>query len=323
MGARLIVLDVDVFVTIRELHTLVKAKAIAQDGPSNAGMFWGHVLVTDRAVPLAYREMHFRHHQKDGAGDGKAKMFGKKGRGREGYGAAPDVWDTGMRPLPEDQCVDVFVDLLMDMPRPGSAESTIVDRHHHHGHHPRRGGAELSTGLGVMGHLFFQEEPMRFTPEPMMRMFQPENGRNGFDQLDVPAAIRTGAVPMPDPATLSAVIDRECQLRLDPGTLSAFKDPGIDDSRVIESVQLAAGAAFGLGPEVLDLIRCAQVLAPACPAVRRAHYVKFNRTTQGTLRQGDPVPAMGLVDACSGQAVPLASYMRPGRPLVVAAGSYT
>ena len=158
-----------------------------------------------------------------------------------------------MTVLPEEECLGAFVDLQQKR-RP-----------------PRR---EIDFDPGMM----------------MMRMFQPENGRDGFGQLAVPA---NGTV-LPQPATMAVLIDRECQLRLDPGTLAAFKDLSIDDARVIESVQLTAGAEFGLGPEVLDVIRCAQLLAPACRAVKQAHYVKFNRTTQGTLQQGDPVPTMRL-----------------------------
>ena len=166
---------------------------------------------------------------------------------------ADEVWHNGMTVLPEEECLGAFVDLQQKR-RP-----------------PRR---EIDFDPGMM----------------MMRMFQPENGRDGFGQLAVPA---NGTV-LPQPATMAVLIDRECQLRLDPGTLAAFKDLSIDDARVIESVQLTAGAEFGLGPEVLDVIRCAQLLAPACRAVKQAHYVKFNRTTQGTLQQGDPVPTMRL-----------------------------
>ena len=206
-------------------------------------MFWDHKIVTTRVVSQEYREGHYGASWRQAVqlGSPKKKTPSKKkpskllswARGRpqreKPVRKDDEVWHNGMTVLPEAECLGVFVDLLM-------------------------------TPESQMARLFFQQKPrpeIDFDIEPgpmMMRMFQPENGRDGFGQLAVPANVL-----LPPPATMAALIDRECQLRLDPGTLAAFKDPSIDDARVIESVQLTAGAEFGLGPEVLDVIRCAQV----------------------------------------------------------------
>lgn len=51
--------------------------------------------------------------------------------------------------------------------------------------------------------------------------------------------------------------------------------------------------------------------------------MKYNRSTQGSLRQGDAVPESCRVVSLDGQSRSVLDYGRPGVPLVVYAGSYT
>lgn len=185
----------------------------------------------------------------------------------------------------------------------------------------------------------------------MMRMFQPENAQNGFDPVTVPPYLAKGTrlIALPSRETMNAVINKECELRLLPETLAAFKNNDMDDedARIIAVIQLAAGAAYGLGKEAPDLIRCAQQLYPGLEAFKNAHYIKHNKIDQGVLKQGDAIPSVKLssihdggsttvdlkdvVAALSPSSLPsspsttsaVASGIRHDRPLVVAAGSYT
>eukprot|EP00040_Diaphanoeca_grandis_P027640 m.157782 g.157782 ORF g.157782 m.157782 type:complete len:415 (-) comp31066_c0_seq1:461-1705(-) len=185
--------------------------------------------------------------------------------------------------------------------------------------------ALLDESDGVIkGFLFVEpyKPRLEYAPQMMMRMFQPENGRDGFDAIQVPEYLTNGHMTLPTDLKMSELIEKECELRLSHDVLTAFADPVVDDGRLIETIQLKAGAEVGLGIEALDLIRCASVLFPHLDAVKKAHYVKYNRATQGQLRQGDTLPTCVLHKTC-GATVSLKSFMKPGRPLIVAAGSYT
>jgi hypothetical protein len=70
-------------------------------------------------------------------------------------------------------------------------------------------------------------------------------------------------------------------------------------------IQLTAGAAYGVGREAPDLIRCAQTLFPGLPALKNAHYIKHNKITQGQLTQGDLIPSVRLHDLVDGSIVDL------------------
>jgi hypothetical protein len=59
-----------------------------------------------------------------------------------------------------------------------------------------------------------------------------------------------------------------------------------------------------------------EVLYPDCEAVKRAHYVRFNRAAQGALLRGDAVPSTVLHRLC-GTETTIAAFSREGRPLVV------
>lgn len=191
-------------------------------------------------------------------------------------------------------------------------------------------------------------------------MFQPENAQNGFDPVNVPPYLAKGTrlIALPSRETMNAVINKECELRLLPETLAAFKNNDVDDEdlRIIAVIQLAAGAAYGLGKEAPDLIRCAQQLYPGLEAFKNAHYIKHNKIDQGVLKQGDAIPSVKLcsihdeesttvdlkdvVAALSSPSPPsptslllsspsaststtATSLRGHDRPLVVAAGSYT
>ena len=122
--------------------------------------------------------------------------------------------------------------------------------------------------------------------------------QNGFDPVNVPPYLAKGTrlIALPSRETMNAVINKECELRLLPETLAAFKNNAIDDedARIIAVIQLAAGAAYGLGKEAPDLIRCAQQLYPGLEAFKNAHYIKHNKIDRGHLKQGDAIPSVKL-----------------------------
>eukprot|EP00037_Helgoeca_nana_P037130 m.14695 g.14695 ORF g.14695 m.14695 type:complete len:361 (+) comp8439_c0_seq1:43-1125(+) len=197
---------------------------------------------------------------------------------------------------------------------------------------------DLEATVAVLDHQVVCFE--RGTPWPVRdapafafaRMFQPENGRDGFGVVTVPPYLLMpgklhpqdrGTLELPSEAVMSAVVDRECEIRLSAEAQALFRDPSVNDTRLIEVIQTAAGADYGLSSSMaIDLIRSAQVLYPDCEAVKRAHYVRFNRAAQGALLRGDAVPSTVLHRLC-GTETTIAAFSREGRPLVVAAGSWT
>lgn len=107
----------------------------------------------------------------------------------------------------------------------------------------------------------------------VMRMFQPENGRDGYDAVNVPAYLIDNPDLLPSNEVMNSVIDLECKIRLSPESHALFRDEKVDDGRWIETIQVAAGVAHGLeGPLAVDLIRCAQVRDVGPSARWRIYY---------------------------------------------------
>lgn len=146
------------------------------------------------------------------------------------------------------------------------------------------------------------DSPPRWDPDErhymVAAMFQPENAQNGFEPVSVPPYLAEGTrqIALPSPETMNDVINKECELRLLPETLATFRNSTMDadDAQLIEVIQRAAGASYGLGKEAPDLIRCAQQLYPGLKALKNAHYIKHNKITQGVLKQGDAIPSVKL-----------------------------
>ena len=135
-----------------------------------------------------------------------------------------------------------------------------------------------------------------------------------------------------DAQHLGDVLRREAALRKCPATLAGLVDPGSDPIELITGIQRQVVAespelsALG-ADDAVQLIRCAQSLYPRCPEMQEIpHYVKFNRSGQGTVAEGDPVPVDApLLLSLGCEPVALAAYRGGGggRPLVIAAGSIT
>lgn len=153
------------------------------------------------------------------------------------------------------------------------------------------------------------------------------NGRQLYEPLAPPQHLLAPDAALPAQDTVAAALRREASLRKDPATLAKFMDSATDPIELIHSIQQRVGSEFELGPDASSIIRCARTLYPGCAEMSEIpHYVKYNRSCQGTVRQGDPVPsrlALVPVDA-PGERLPLAHFAAgAGRPLIVAAGSIT
>lgn len=122
------------------------------------------------------------------------------------------------------------------------------------------------------------DSPPRWDPDErhymVAAMFQPENAQNGFEPVSVPPYLAEGTrqIALPSPETMNDVINKECELRLLPQTLATFRNSTMDadDAQLIEVIQRAAGASYGLGKEAPDLIRCAAVVSRAQSVEKRA-----------------------------------------------------
>jgi hypothetical protein len=95
--------------------------------------------------------------------------------------------------------------------------------------------------------------PVRDAPAfAFARMFQPENGRDGFGVVTVPPYLLMpgklhpqdrGTLELSSEAVMSAVVDRECEIRLSAEAQALFRDPSVNDTRLIEVIQTAAGVS--------------------------------------------------------------------------------
>ena len=90
---------------------------------------------------------------------------------------------------------------------------------------------------------------------------------------------------------------------------------------VAEEVQRQVCQEFGASArEMNKALRELRAAALRHPEI--ALYVKYNRSREGTLKEGDACPHI-VMHALDGEPQILAANSRPGRPLVVIAGSYT
>jgi len=155
--------------------------------------------------------------------------------------------------------------------------------------------------------------------------FHPVNGRRGFDLLPPPENVAN----KPPVEVMEQMLKREDELRLSKEVQELFSNPGFDTIHVAAQVQERVVKEFGFKniEETVQMIRSAPLLYPECPEIRRIpHYIKFNRSQQGSLQCADTIPDARL-SYLDGSPVSLHSYMSKlfdnKKPLVINAGSYT
>jgi len=164
------------------------------------------------------------------------------------------------------------------------------------------------------------------------RMFHPTSGRYNFTTLPIttrygPSACESGisrdsvsssgesnecvelcsfaAVPflpanysLPSPATMAAMLQTEQALRLHPHTQQIYASPNQEDPwYVAHLIQLTVVRGFGYPDSYVRLLRAAKDLysREELPWEQLPHYVRFNRSEQGSLREGDEAPDVPLV----------------------------
>lgn len=203
--------------------------------------------------------------------------------------------------------------------------------------------------------------------EMVFRMFHPTNGRDNFDPLsplsDANEGAKRGAladssvdedneddsfaaVPLPQHYTLpsAAVMAQMClreeTLRLLPSTQAAYASKNYPNPlRIAHLIQLAVVREFGFPDSFVRLLRSAASLYSRqdLPFEKLPHYVRFNRSAAGHLREGDPAPDVPLALLSATLSSPPSPATCPAvvptrlrallptdsRPLVVAAGSFT
>ena len=175
-------------------------------------------------------------------------------------------------------------------------------------------------------------------------MMVPLNGRDGHQLMRsspaLAAALADGTVALPAEETMVAALRRETELRLSGDTLAALQRAGdaaggswgrtaAKQCELIESIQARVSREFGLGDAGPELLRCAVSLYPDCQLVKEVpHYVKYNRAAPGVVVEGRRVPdlplrAIGGAGGDGAGSTSLLRYGKPGRPLLIAAGSLT
>lgn len=210
-----------------------------------------------------------------------------------------------------------------------------------------------------------QEIRAQLSRQPVMRMFHPVNGRFNYDPIDVscdyrelmdedPEAVNYAVPPLhlfhfktkPSADVMIAMLNLEQQLRLSPEVQQLYAGT-MDPLFVTTQVQLQVVRQFGFPDSFVRFIRGARSLYSLedIPHEKLPHYMRFNRSSPGTLTVGDPAPDMTML-LPTGHTTPqpslaevkLSDYIKllqlrselpigdslsRERPLVIAAGSYT
>lgn len=112
-------------------------------------------------------------------------------------------------------------------------------------------------------------------------------------------------------------------MRLSPAVQARFREAEMSSERdwieVAVDVQREVLARFGLPPTEVNL----EMLRRQATS-ETSLYVKYNRAARGHLRVGDLAPDVRVGTlAGTGSSRSLLSHERPGRPLVILAGSYS
>ena len=168
----------------------------------------------------------------------------------------------------------------------------------------------------------------------MARMLVAVNGRDLYRPLQPPTALLEDGAVLPPAEMVINALRLEAELRKHPATLAKFTDPAVNPNAIIEQIQRGVGDRFELGQHAEAIIRCAQTLYPGCNAMKEIpHYVRYNRSCDGLLNEGDTIPdhkmfsllprTCGAEPTSEMNPVALSHFIRPGRPLIVAAGSIT
>jgi len=158
-------------------------------------------------------------------------------------------------------------------------------------------------------------------------MFHPVNGRLGFDA--VPTPVVTG--PLPDVGVMIKMLKHEEELRKSERYQNLFANPDLNAVHVAAEAQKEVVTKFGFSDrvdEVVDILRAAPKLYPDHKEAicRIPHYRKFNRSEQGALSVGDPLPDVPLV-SLNLKTTTLHKWMEENclksQPLVICNGSIT
>ena len=112
---------------------------------------------------------------------------------------------------------------------------------------------------------------------------------------------------------------------------SDFTDKALDDAQVFRSIKERVIEEFGLPKEYIDILYSAQSRFPGDPdVINSAGYLKYNRSKQGTLNEGDAVPMHEMpLASLDGNVFTLAERLEDdpqgpaARPVVIVAGSIT
>jgi len=112
----------------------------------------------------------------------------------------------------------------------------------------------------------------------------------------------------------------EIQRQYDEG----WKMYGIPPTTIEEEMQKRLLKEFGLDPTVgLPIFQSYRSVYGEDTDIRElALYIKYDRSGEGSLQVGDPMPDVTLA-TFDGTPVRLSSFAKPGRPLIVVGGSYS
>jgi len=184
-----------------------------------------------------------------------------------------------------------------------------------------------------------------------VHMFHPVNGRQGFELLKVTEEQKLNRPPI---EIIKAMLKREDDLRLSPRVQALFNDPSIDTIHVGEEVQKEVITEF-FGKQAKEEMEKKLYQLRAAPALysekseeikRIPHYLKYNRSEQGTLNIGDIAPNfplatlscqitsfynfiqsqlkyLNLSNTLNSSLSHMSTLSNKIRPLLIAAGSYT
>ena len=159
---------------------------------------------------------------------------------------------------------------------------------------------------------------------PGTRMLLPSSGRQGFEPVRAPPAL-VGTVSREQ---MKAMLEHENKLRLSEEYQQALDQLGECEDAEVEALYLElqhkvarqAGLPASVGVKVL---RSFQTLFPNDAELQSIPlYVKYNRSKQGSLREGDTVPATPLA-TLNGNVRLLGSHLSslPNKPQVLVSGS--
>jgi hypothetical protein len=122
---------------------------------------------------------------------------------------------------------------------------------------------------------------------------------------------------------VKAILAREEELRKNEDAQIRFEEAESSGDRdwivVAEEIQAETLQEFGIEPTPFALHQ----LRLAAARIGTSFYIKFNRARQGNLSPGSPAPDVPLVSFTTEAPATLLSYAKPGRPLVVLAGSFS